>query len=169
MDVSKKRIVSARVIHGACKNKAQTGLYRTYRKMLARCYNKKQHCYNNYGGRGITVCEEWKKGFLYFKEWAYDKGNYNESISHLTIDRIDNDGNYEPSNCQFLTNSENVKKAWREKGKRCKYQSQQRSVELIVKALFFCRYKPGEDVALVTLMLLLKAILYDKEQNKYVA
>ena len=113
-----REIVSARVIHGACKNKAQTGLYRTYRKMLARCYNKKQHCYNNYGGRGITVCEEWKKGFIYFKEWAYEKGNYNESISHLTIDRIDNDGNYEPSNCQFLTNSENVKKAWRDRKER---------------------------------------------------
>ena len=62
--------------------------------------------YKRYGGRGIKVCKEWLNDFITFKDWALANG-YEE---HLTIDRIDNDGNYEALNCQWLILSANSKK-----------------------------------------------------------
>ena len=82
-------------------NKCETRLYRIRRNMKKRCYNKNAKEYNLYGGRGITVCEEWKNNFQSFYDWAMGNG-YEE---HLTIDRINNDGNYEPSNCRWTTQS----------------------------------------------------------------
>ena len=69
--------------------------------------------YKNYGGRGITVCEEWHD-FATFKEWAYSNG-YDENAAQYecTIDRINNDGNYEPSNCRWVdmkTQSKNTRR-----------------------------------------------------------
>lgn len=84
--------------HGA----SRTPLYYVFRGMHDRCANPKHKGFKNYGGRGISVCGEWQE-FAPFREWAMASG-YQE---HLTIDRIDNDGNYEPSNCQWLTRSEN--------------------------------------------------------------
>jgi hypothetical protein len=55
--------------------------------------------YHRYGGRGITICDEWKDSFIKFYEWVVTNG-YKEG---LQIDRIDNDGNYEPGNCRFVT------------------------------------------------------------------
>lgn len=81
-------------------------LYRTWAKMKGRCYYKKAHNYKYYGGKGVTICKEWKEDFNAFKDWAYANG-YEEG---LTIDRIDPNGNYEPSNCQWLSSSENIKK-----------------------------------------------------------
>lgn len=62
--------------------------------------------YKNYGGRGISVCEEWQS-YQGFYNWAMTHGY----ADGLTIDRIDVDGNYEPSNCQWITMSENSRKA----------------------------------------------------------
>ena len=70
--------------------------------VLQRCENPNNYQYHNYGGRGITVCKEWKEDPLAFYEWALRSG-YDDK---LTIDRIDNDGNYEPSNCRWVTNKE---------------------------------------------------------------
>jgi hypothetical protein len=67
--------------------------------MKQRCYYPKHTAYEIYGGRGITVCEEWKNSSKAFFEWALANG-YEE---HLTLDRIDNDGNYEPSNCRWIS------------------------------------------------------------------
>lgn len=79
-----------------------TRLYRIWQNMKARCYGKYSREYDNYGGRGITVCDEWRNSYEKFKEWALNNG-YEEN---LTLDRIDVNGNYEPSNCQWITNKE---------------------------------------------------------------
>ena len=70
--------------------------------MKNRCYNRSHMAYKNYGGRGISVCEEWKNDFQSFYKWAIANGYRDD----LTIDRIDNNGNYESSNCRWVTMKE---------------------------------------------------------------
>lgn len=83
--------------HGGC----GTRLYSIWKAMRNRCFNKNTDCYKHYGGRGITICEEWQT-FEPFYEWAMVNG-YREDLS---IDRINNNGNYEPSNCRWATAKE---------------------------------------------------------------
>lgn len=78
-------------------------LYDMYGNIRARCYNKSHNSYKNYGARGISVCQEWLGSFEAFATWALRNG-YRED---LEIDRIDVNGNYEPSNCRFVTPQEN--------------------------------------------------------------
>ena len=86
-------------------------LYSIWCGMKQRCLYLNHTGWSRYGGRGITICEEWLNDFKAFYDWAMSHG-YQDN---LTIDRINNDGNYEPSNCQWLTVSENTKKAWVDK------------------------------------------------------
>ncbi len=79
-----------------------TRIYRIWNDMRTRCYQKSHRSYDDYGGRGITVCEEWKNSSDSFIEWAFSSG-YQEN---LTLDRIDTNGNYEPSNCRWVTRKE---------------------------------------------------------------
>lgn len=81
----------------------KTRIFRIYTGMMHRCYNIKQPNYKNYGGKGVTVCDEWRNDFRAFFNFCRANG-YNDS---LQIDRKKSDGNYEPSNCRFVPIEEN--------------------------------------------------------------
>lgn len=82
-------------------NESHTLLYYVWQGMLRRCDDEKNPGYKNYGGRGISVCDEWKE-YPTFAKWARSKG-YKKP---LTIERLDNDGNYNPGNCKWATSQE---------------------------------------------------------------
>ena len=82
-----------------------TGIYRSYKAMMSRCYREKDIHFNAYGKRGISVCDEWKGHPETFIEWGLQHG-WEE---HLTLERINVNGNYEPSNCEWIPMSEQYK------------------------------------------------------------
>lgn len=81
--------------HGLSKHK----LFKVWQKIKERCYYSKDKFYKNYGGRGIYMCEDWKNDFKKFYDWSVENG-WKEG---LQIDRTKNNGNYEPSNCRYVT------------------------------------------------------------------
>lgn len=85
-------------MHGYSKSK----LYKILNGMKNRCYNKNAYNYSYYGGRGITICDDWLNDFMTFYDWAINSG-YKEGLS---IDRIDVNGNYEPNNCRWKTSKQ---------------------------------------------------------------
>lgn len=94
-----------------CMRKSNSKLYRRWQSMNARCFYSCFKGFENYGGRGISVCYEWSKdnpdGFRNFEKWM-DENGYDETLPRgvQTIDRIDVDGNYDPSNCRLISNYE---------------------------------------------------------------
>lgn len=74
-------------------------LYRIWQRMNYRCYNEHSNRFSTYGGRGITVCDEWRNDYIAFRTWAMQNGYCEE----LTLDRIDNDVGYEPQNCRWAS------------------------------------------------------------------
>ena len=91
----------SRVLHGA----AGSGHWKAHHSMLGRCYDSRCNGYQNYGGRGIKVCDGWQT-FEGFMKW--DK--FNDWKPGLQLDRIDNNGDYTPDNCQWVTLQENSQK-----------------------------------------------------------
>lgn len=80
-------------------NESGTRLYNIWRGIKQRCRYKRNVSYKNYGGRGIDVCNEWYNSYETFRDWALLNGYEDE----LTIDRVDNEKNYEPDNCKWST------------------------------------------------------------------
>lgn len=101
--LQKERVSEMEIKHGM----ANTRIYRIYYNMKSRCLNHKDDRYKDYGGRGISICKEWLdfNGFENFCEWSMNNGY----LDNLTIDRINVNGNYEPSNCRWITNAEQSK------------------------------------------------------------
>lgn len=82
----------------ATHNKSKTREYEAWHSMMQRCYNSNHKAYPDYGGRGITVCEAWHDPGTFLNDMGESNG--------LSLDRINNDGNYEPSNCRWATKQE---------------------------------------------------------------
>lgn len=83
---------------------SRSRIYRIYFGMINRCYYPKTNRYQLYGGRGIKVCDEWLNSFEAFRDWSFANGYAPE----LSLDRINSDGNYSPSNCRWVTHKEQV-------------------------------------------------------------
>lgn len=93
--------------HGHCGNNAPTTEYHIWSAMIQRCTNPRNTDFHNYGGRGISVCQEWRDSFELFLN---DVGR---RPRNLTLDRIDNNGNYEPGNVRWATKSQQTRNSRR--------------------------------------------------------
>lgn len=99
-------IAAARSTHGgASRTQGKSAIYKRWCDIKTRCYNPRNKRWASYGGKGIRICDEWMD-FPTFRTWALAAG-FKPSLS---IDRINPDGNYEPSNCEWVTSSENTRR-----------------------------------------------------------
>lgn len=113
-----------------------TRIYSIWYSMKCRCYYKNHPFYNNYGGRGITVCDEWRFNSIAFGDWAVSHGY----ADNLTIDRIDNEKGYSPENCRWVTmkeqasNKREIQRKFSNKGKIIEINGEKKNLS------DWCRY-----------------------------
>lgn len=115
--LQKELLAKRNSVHGFCsRGSRRPRLYRIWCAMKTRCSNPHTKDWNNYGGRGITVCKEWANDFSAFHDWAISHG-YDDS---LTIDRENNDLGYSPQNCRWVTRKvqNNNTRATQRRGRR---------------------------------------------------
>ena len=98
----KEQLAKIETKHGQAIHGKRSRLYICWRGIKLRCNNPNNPSYKDYGGRGISMCNEWMNDFQAFNNWAISHGY----ADNLTIDRIDVNGNYEPSNCHWVTMKE---------------------------------------------------------------
>jgi hypothetical protein len=110
--LAKELTIERSTRHGAYKGYERQPLYKIFESAKDRCYNAKCSSYNNYGGRGITICEEWLNNYSNFRDYMLSLENcpsnalVHGSTLSRSIDRINNDGNYEPRNVRWATRKE---------------------------------------------------------------
>jgi len=140
--------------HGFAQRKNQHYLYKVWCWMKSRCYNQNDTSFYNYGKRGISVCDEWKNNPKAFIEWCSENG----WKSNLVIDRINNDGNYEPSNCRFVAKAEsNVNQRIRKDNTsgyrgvhyRKKYNNWIARIQVNGKRIELCWEKTAKEAAMI--------------------
>lgn len=131
--------------------------------MIRRCHKPAPSDYRNYIARnyhdkGISVCGDWRSNFENFREWAVSNGY----ADNLTIDRIDADGNYEPSNCRWITFKENASRVKKYKGKRETTIPHKKIGKYEV-----LRFRPGATYGVVVQTRLMYAEAKEVQHNSY--
>jgi hypothetical protein len=96
-------VIKSKVKHGEARNGRQTPEYFVWSGMMRRCFYPQARGFHSYGGRGITVCERW----LDYRNFIADMGR--RPGTGMELDRLDTNGNYEPSNCRWVTQKENLR------------------------------------------------------------
>lgn len=132
--------------------------------IIQRCYNANSESYSNYGGRGIIMCDQWRFSFKNFYDWAINNG----WVKGLYFDRIDNDGNYDPSNCRISSRAINNRNTRRNvmitfKGETLCLSDWATRIGISAHALKFRLKKWTIDEALLTP----KTIKYDQTASSY--